>query len=84
MLFFQSGIVVLNRSSPSSNTIIMFSAAFANAVHPVAAAFHPDACFTFIVIKFLITSILFFNCFRFLFRDTPFTLVSAYFFLYFQ
>jgi hypothetical protein len=39
MLFFQSGIVVLNRSSPSSNTIIMFSAAaFANAVHPVAAA----------------------------------------------
>jgi hypothetical protein len=49
-MFFQSGIVVLNRSSPSSNTIIMFSAA-ANAVHP-AAAFHPDACFTFIVIKF--------------------------------
>jgi hypothetical protein len=53
MLFFQSGIVVLNRSSPSSNTIIMFSAAaFANAVHPAAAAFHPDACFTFTVIKF--------------------------------
>jgi hypothetical protein len=38
----------------------MFSAAFANAVHPAAAAFHPDACFTFTVIKFLITSILFF------------------------
>jgi hypothetical protein len=36
--YFQSGIVVLNRSSPSSNTIIMFSAAFANAVHPAAAA----------------------------------------------
>jgi hypothetical protein len=59
----------------------MFSAAFANAVHPAAAAFHPDACFTFTVIKFLITSILFLT-FAFSFRDTPFTLV--YFFLYFQ
>jgi hypothetical protein len=72
--------VVLNRSSPSSNTIIMFSAAFANAVHPAAAAFHPDACFTFTVIKFLITSILFLT-FAFSFRDTP---LRVYFFLYFQ
>jgi hypothetical protein len=68
--------VVLNRSSPSSNTIIMFSAALFNAVHLLLPS---DACFTFTVIKFLITSILLI-AFRFLFYVISF--VS--FFLYFQ